>query len=235
MAFGRSSSVRLQFLALSCVSTSAQQVMVSQVASATITIDGKQLRPHPKFGGVIRERASESQPWWSPRVVPPKGAPNVLLIMTDDDGLGAEHSAASFRHRRWIASRTGTAVHELPLHLTLFADRAALIPGATPRGRLRCGGRNCDGIPSYDFLSFWGRTEHRHHPEGERYATLVVRRIITAFYQATQAGPSTNGRSDGLRVLLWLWSAAMPASGSRNLYRNTTAIYPFQGNPGITS
>src|SRR5215831_10418104 len=55
--------------------------------TATTTLDGKQLPPpDPKFGGVIRERASESTPWWPPRVVPPKGAPNVLLIMTDDAG-----------------------------------------------------------------------------------------------------------------------------------------------------
>ena len=57
---------------------------------ATTTIDGKQLPPPaPEFGGVIKERASESTPWWPPRVVPPKGAPNVLLIMTDDVGFAA--------------------------------------------------------------------------------------------------------------------------------------------------
>src|SRR5216683_4585137 len=57
--------------------------------SATITIDGKQLPPPPpKFGGVIKESAKDSQPWWPPRLVPPKGAPNVLLIMTDDQGYG---------------------------------------------------------------------------------------------------------------------------------------------------
>src|SRR5712672_832639 len=58
--------------------------------SATTTIDGKQLPPpDPKFGGVIKEKAAESKPWWPPTVVPPKGAPNVLLIMTDDCGFGA--------------------------------------------------------------------------------------------------------------------------------------------------
>ena len=57
---------------------------------ATTTIDGKQLPPpDPKFGGVIGQTASESKSWWAPRVVPPKGAPNVLLIMTDDAGFGA--------------------------------------------------------------------------------------------------------------------------------------------------
>ena len=55
--------------------------------SATTTISGKQLpAPDPKFGGVIKEDYTQSKPWWPPRVVPPKGAPNVLLIMTDDQG-----------------------------------------------------------------------------------------------------------------------------------------------------
>src|SRR6201998_4668072 len=69
----------------------AQQVTgVLGSPSATTTISGKVLPPpDPQFGGVIKERASQSTPWWPPRVVPPKGAPNVLLIMTDDVGFGA--------------------------------------------------------------------------------------------------------------------------------------------------
>ena len=63
----------------------AQQVSgTSGSPSATTTIDGKQIPPPPpKFGGVIKESAKDSTPWWPPRIVPPKGAPNVLLIMTD--------------------------------------------------------------------------------------------------------------------------------------------------------
>lgn len=45
--------------------------------------------PELKFGGVIKYNAVESKPWWPPRVAPPKGAPNILLIMTDDVGFGA--------------------------------------------------------------------------------------------------------------------------------------------------
>lgn len=57
--------------------------------SATTTIDGKQLPPpDPKFGGVIKDTAVDSKPYWPPTIVPPKGAPNVLLIMTDDQGYG---------------------------------------------------------------------------------------------------------------------------------------------------
>ncbi|MCB2023119.1 MAG: sulfatase-like hydrolase/transferase, partial [Burkholderiaceae bacterium] len=57
--------------------------------SATTTLRGNQLpAPAPAFGGVIKEDALQSKPWWPPRVVPPKGAPNVLYIMTDDAGFG---------------------------------------------------------------------------------------------------------------------------------------------------
>ena len=57
--------------------------------SATSTVSSQQLpAPDPKFGGVIKNDALQSKPWWAPRVVPPKGAPNVLLIITDDSGFG---------------------------------------------------------------------------------------------------------------------------------------------------
>ena len=77
----------VSFISLGCVQAFAQQA--SQGAAppigspaATITIPGNQIPPpDPKFGGVIKEKASESTPWWAPRVVPPIGAPNVLLIM----------------------------------------------------------------------------------------------------------------------------------------------------------
>ena len=57
--------------------------------SATTTIQGEQIpAPPQKFGGVIKDTARQSKPYWPARVVPPKGAPNVLLIMTDDSGYG---------------------------------------------------------------------------------------------------------------------------------------------------
>ncbi|HTS53033.1 MAG TPA: hypothetical protein VMH26_07150, partial [Burkholderiales bacterium] len=64
-----------------CVGTVSAQQVTGELGSpsATTPISGKQLPPpDPKFGGVIREKASQSKAWWPPRVVPPKGAPNVL-------------------------------------------------------------------------------------------------------------------------------------------------------------
>src|SRR4029079_9836061 len=77
---------------VSCLaSASAQQVIgVPGSPGATVILDGKQLPALcAKFVGVIKDKAAESKAWWAPRVAPPKGASNVLLIMTDDSGFGA--------------------------------------------------------------------------------------------------------------------------------------------------
>ena len=59
------------------------------ILESTTTIDGQQLPPPPpKFGGTIEPQAEKSEAWWPPRVVPPEDAPNILLIMTDDQGIG---------------------------------------------------------------------------------------------------------------------------------------------------
>jgi arylsulfatase len=68
-----------------------QQTTGAQGApDATTTIDGRYLpNPPPQFRGEINPNALQSRPYWPARVVPPQGAPNVLLIMTDDSGFGA--------------------------------------------------------------------------------------------------------------------------------------------------
>jgi arylsulfatase len=78
------------FFLLAAVTVNAQQINGTPgSATATETIDGKQIpAPPPKFGGVLQEDVKDSKTWWPPRIVPPKGAPNVLLILTDDQGFG---------------------------------------------------------------------------------------------------------------------------------------------------
>src|SRR4051794_34811317 len=75
---------------LAMATAHAQQIDgVPGSPSATQTIQGDVLPPPPRpFGGIINLDAEHSKPYWPEPVVPPKGAPNVLLIMTDDAGYG---------------------------------------------------------------------------------------------------------------------------------------------------
>ena len=87
---------------LAAVTADAQPITgVPGSPSATTTIDGKYLpSPPPRFGGTINLEAGQSKPYWAPKVVPPKGAPNVLLIMTDDQGYGVSGTRVRVHVRR---------------------------------------------------------------------------------------------------------------------------------------
>src|SRR5262249_16054990 len=81
--------VAFLLLALGAPALAQQTSGVPGSPQATTTIPGNQLPPPPQpFEGKIERNAAQSTPYWPARVVPPKGAPNVLLIMTDDTGFG---------------------------------------------------------------------------------------------------------------------------------------------------
>src|SRR4029077_13860300 len=144
-------------LALSCIPASAQQATgVPGSPGATTTIDGKQLPPPaPKFGGVIKEKASESKAWWAPRVVPPRGAPNVLLIMTDDQGFGAASTFGGVIPTPAMDRIAAAGLRYTNFHSTSLCSptRAALITG---RNHHSVGfgvvGEIATGFPGYDSI-----------------------------------------------------------------------------------
>jgi arylsulfatase len=76
---------------LAAATAQAQQITGTPGSpAATTTIDGRYLpAPPQKFEGEINLNAAQSKPAWPARVVPPNGAPNILLIMTDDVGFSA--------------------------------------------------------------------------------------------------------------------------------------------------
>ena len=123
----------LAALAMTSAPAAAQQITgVPGSPSATTTIDGKQLPPPPgKFGGVIKESAKDSKPFWPPRVVPPKGAPNVLLIMTDDQGYGVSGTFGGVIPTPALDRIAKAGIRYTNFHSTSLCSptRAALITG----------------------------------------------------------------------------------------------------------
>src|SRR6476619_1836418 len=122
----------LGFTALSGPTRAQVVTGVMGTPGATTTIDGKQIPPPPAvFGGEIREKASESKPWWAPRVVPPKAAPNVLLIMTDDSGFGAPGTFGGVVPTPALDRIANSGIRYTNFHSTSLCSptRAALITG----------------------------------------------------------------------------------------------------------
>jgi arylsulfatase A-like enzyme len=203
---------------------------------ATTTIDGKQLPPSPPtFGGVIKQKASESQPWWAPRVVPPKGAPNVLLIMTDDQGFGAPSTFGGVIPTPAMDRIANQGLRFTNFHSTSLCSptRAALITG---RNHHSVGsgvvGEIATGFPGYDSIIPIEKGTIGTILRENGYATSWFgKNHNTPSYQSSQAGPF-NQWPNGMGFEYFYGFVGGDASQWQpNLYRNTTAIYPFEGNP----
>ena len=129
----RMSVLSASVLALSVGSTFAQQVTGTPGSpSVTSTIDGRYLPPPPApFGGTINLDAADSKPYWPPTVVPPKGAPNVLLIMTDDQGYSVPSTFGGVIPTPTLDEVAKAGLRYTQFHSTALCSpsRAALITG----------------------------------------------------------------------------------------------------------
>ena len=205
--------------------------------SATTTISGKQLPPpDPKFGGVIKEKASESKAWWPPRVVPPKGAPNVLLIMTDDGGFGAPGTFGGVVPTPALDRIAKNGLRYTNFHSTALCSpsRAALITGRNHHvAGFGVVGEIATGFPGYDSVIRKENGTIGAILKENGYATSWFGKDHnTPFYQATQAGPFDQWPNGMGFEYFYGFVGGDASQWQPNLYRNTTAIYPFEGKPG---
>ena len=205
--------------------------------SATTTIDGKQLpSPDPKFGGVIRQKASDSQAWWAPRVVPPKGAPNVLLIMLDDSGYGAPSTFGGVVPTPALDRIAKSGLRYTNFHSTSLCSptRAALITGRNHHvAGFGVVGEIATGFPGYDSVIRKENGTVGEILKENGYATSWFgKNHNTPFYQASQAGPFHQWPTGMGFEYFYGFVGGDASQWQPNLFRNTTAIYPFQDTPG---
>ncbi len=205
--------------------------------TATATIDGKQIPPpDPKFGGVIKEKASESTAWWAPRVVPPKGAPNVLLIMTDDCGFGAPGTFGGVVPTPALDRIAKSGLRYTNFHSTSLSSptRAALITGRNHHvDGFGVVGEIATGFPGYDSVIRKENGTIGEILKQNGYATSWFgKNHNTPFYQATQAGPFDQWPVGMGFEYFYGFVGGDASQWQPNLYRNTTAIFPFEGKPG---
>ena len=222
---------------LTTIAVYAQEITgVPGSPSATTTIDGKQIPPpDPKFGGVIEEKASESKAWWAPRVVPPKGAPNVLLIMTDDVGFAAPSTFGGVIPTPVLDRIAAQGLRYTDFHSTALCSptRAAIITG---RNHHSVGngvvGEISTGFPGYDSIIPIDKGTIGTILKANGYATAWFGKDHnTPSFQSSQAGPFNQWPNGMGFDYFYGFVGGDTNQWQPNLFRNTTAIYPFQGNP----
>src|SRR5208282_5149806 len=205
--------------------------------SATTTIDGKQLPPPPsKFGGVIKEDAKDSKAYWPPSVVPPRGAPNVLLIMTDDQGYGVSGTFGGVIPTPSMDRIANAGLRYTQFHSTALCSptRAALITG---RNHHSVGsgviGELSTGYPGYDSVI---------GPESATIGTILrdngystswfgKDHNIPAF-QYSAAGPFDQWPVGMGFQYFYGFLGGETDQWTPYLYRNTTPVFPWIGKPG---
>ena len=205
--------------------------------SATTTIDGKQLpAPDPKFGGVIKEGAFQSKAWWAPRIVPPKGAPNVLLIMTDDSGFGVPSTFGGVIPTPTMDRLAKNGLRYNNIHSTALSSptRAALITG---RNHHSAGfgviSEQATGFPGYNSIIPKDEATIGRILRDNGYATSWFGKAhnVPAF-QTSQAGPFDEWPIGHGFEYFYGFIGGDANQWQPNLFRNTTQVYPFEGKPG---
>jgi arylsulfatase A-like enzyme len=203
---------------------------------ATTTIKGDQLPPpDPKFGGVIKDDALKSKAWWAPRVVPPKKAPNILLIMTDDSGFGVPSTFGGVIPTPAMDRLAKTGLRYNNIHSTSLCSptRAALITG---RNHHSAGfgviSEQSTGFPGYNSIIAKDKATIGRILKENGYATSWFGKDhnVPAF-AASQVGPFENWPIGQGFDYFYGFVGGDANQWQPNLFRNTTQIYPFNGKP----
>jgi arylsulfatase A-like enzyme len=219
-------------------SAGAQQITGTPGApSATITIPGDQIpAPPQKFGGRIERTTKGSTPYWPARIVPPKGAPNVLLIMTDDSGYGVPSTFGGVIPTPALDRIAASGLRYTNFHSTALCSptRAALITG---RNHHSAGfgviSEQATGYPGYNSIITKDKATIGEILKDNGYRTSWFgKNHNTPAFEASSTGPFDQWPTGmGFEYFYGFMGGDTNQWQPDNLARNTTYIYPFQGNP----
>ncbi len=231
------------WLAAAALALSSAQALAQQVTgklgspAATTTVSNKQLpAPDPKFGGVIKDGALQSTPWWAPRVAAPKGAPNVLLIITDDAGFGVPSTFGGVIPTPTMdrIAKEGLRYNRMFSTALCSPTRAALITG---RNHHTAGfgviSEQSTGFPGYNSIIGRDKATIGRMLLDNGYATSWFgKNHNTPAFAASQVGPFDQWPTGMGFEYFYGFVGGDANQWQPNLFRNTTQIFPFQGKPG---
>jgi arylsulfatase A-like enzyme len=219
------------------IANAEQETGIAGSPSATTTIDGRYLPPPPQpFTGQIGLNALQSKPGWPARVVPPKGAPNILLIMTDDVGFAAPSTFGGVIPTPTLDRIAANGLRYTNFHSTSLCSptRAALITG---RNHHSVGfgvvSEAATGFPGYNsVIGKDSATIGRILRENGYRTSWFGKDHNTPTWDASQAGPFDQWPTGMGFDYFYGFVGGDASQWEPNLFRNTTPIYPYVGQQG---
>jgi arylsulfatase len=205
--------------------------------AGTRTIPGDVLPPRDlPWGGTTDLNTSQSTPWWQPRIVPPAGAPNILLVITDDVGFGAPSTFGGVIPTPALDRIAANGLRYTNFHTTALCSptRAALITGHNHHSvGFGVISEFSTGFPGYNSViprdsSTVGRTLREH---GYR-TSWFGKNHNTPSYKASQAGPFDQWPVGMGFEYFYGFVGGETDQWAPNLFRNTSPIYPYINQPG---
>jgi arylsulfatase A-like enzyme len=225
------------FLLTAATSHAQQTTGVPCSPSATTTVDGKYVPSPPSdFGGVINLSATDSKPCWPAKVVPPKGAPNILLIMTDDQGYGITSTFGGVIPTPAMDRLAKAGLRYTQFHSTALCSptRAALITG---RNHHSVGfgviAEQATGYPGYDSIIEKNSATIGEILKENGYATSWFgKNHNTPTYLYSLAGPFDQWPSGMGFEYFYGFMGGETDQWTPYLFRDHTQVYPWLGKPG---
>jgi arylsulfatase len=223
------------------IPATAQQITGTPGApGATTTIDGRYMPPQTApFPGHIEPIAALSTPAWPMLVVPPKGAPNILLIMTDDVGFSAPSTFGGVIPTPTLDRVAAMGLHYDRFHTTALCSptRAALLTGrnhhSVDTGVVV---DQATGFPGYNSVIPRDAVAIGEILRQNRYSTAWFGKDHNVpQWDASQAGPFDEWPTGPIKGFDHYYGFIGDDTSQwqpGNLFRDTTPIQPFLGHPG---
>ena len=174
-------------------------------------------------------------PTGSRTVVPPKGAPNILLILTDDVGFAAPSTFGGVIPTPTLDRIASMGLRYTQFHTTSLCSptRAALITG---RNHHSVGfgviSEASTGYPGYDSVITKDKATIGTILKANGYATSWFGKDHnTPSFVTSQAGPFDQWPVGMGFEYFYGFVGGETNQWQPDLYRNTTRIYPYVGNP----
>ena len=204
---------------------------------ATTSIDGNYLPPAPpRFGGEIGLSAEDSRPYWPSRVVPPKRAPNILLIMTDDQGYGVSSTFGGVIPTPTLDRLAKAGLRYTHFHSTSLCSpsRAALLTG---RNHHSAGfgvlAEQSTGYPGYDAIIGREDASIGEILKENGYATSWFgKNHNTPDYEQSLSGPFAQWPSGMGFEYFYGFMGGETDQWRPWLFQDHTQIFPWNEDPG---